>query len=51
MGGKVAGEKYTVASYPVTYLVDHTGSIVDYHLGFEAGDEELLEAAVARLLV
>ena len=50
MGSKVAEEKYTVASYPVTYLVDRTGAIVDYHLGFEPGDEKLLAAAVDRLL-
>lgn len=50
MGGKVAEEKYTVASYPVTYLVDHRGKIVDYHLGFEPGDETLLEKSLRRLL-
>ena len=50
MGRKVAEEKYTVASYPVTYLVDRTGAIVDYHLGFEPGDEKVLATAIARLL-
>jgi peroxiredoxin len=50
MGGKVAAEKYTVASYPVTYLVDRTGLIVDYHLGFDPGDEKLLAKAITRLL-
>jgi thiol-disulfide isomerase/thioredoxin len=50
MGRKVAEDKYTVASYPVTYLLDSTGAIVDYHLGFEPGDEKVLAAKVARLL-
>jgi peroxiredoxin len=49
MGGKVAQE-YTVASYPVTWLVDHKGTIVDYHLGFDAGDEKRLAKTIARLL-
>jgi hypothetical protein len=50
MGGKVATDKYTVASYPVTFLVDHTGAIADYHLGFDPGDEKLLARSVERLL-
>lgn len=50
MGRKVAEEKYTVASYPVTYLVDRKGTIVDYHLGFEPGDEKLLAKSIGRLL-
>jgi peroxiredoxin len=49
-GGNVAEKQYTVASYPVTWLVDHTGAIVDYHLGFDSGDEKVLAKAVARLL-
>ncbi|HUE17963.1 MAG TPA: TlpA disulfide reductase family protein [Planctomycetaceae bacterium] len=49
MGGKVAQE-YTVASYPVTWLVDHKGTIVDYHLGFDAGDEKRLAKTITRLL-
>jgi hypothetical protein len=50
MEGKVSRDKYTVTSYPVTFLVDSTGAIVDYHLGFELGDETLLEKAVVRML-
>ena len=34
MGKKVA-QAYTVGSHPVTYLVDHTGAIVDYRLDFD----------------
>jgi peroxiredoxin len=41
MGKKVGLEKYTVESYPVTFLVDHSGTIVDYHLDFEKGDEKV----------
>jgi peroxiredoxin len=48
-GSKVA-QQYTVASYPVTWLVDHNGTIADYHLGFDRGDEELLAKSVGRLL-
>jgi peroxiredoxin len=50
MGKKVGEEKYTVSSYPVTFLVDHRGAIADYHLDFEQGDEHLLAKAIARLL-
>ncbi len=50
MGKKVAEEKYTVASYPFTLLVDHTGKVADYHLDFEPGDEKVLATAIARLL-
>jgi len=50
MGRAVAEKKYTVASYPVTYLIDRTGAIVDYHLGFEPGDEKRLAEVVVRLL-
>ena len=49
MGGSIA-QQYTVASYPVTWFVDHNGTITGYHLGFDAGDEELLAKSVARLL-
>ncbi len=49
MGGKVA-EQYTVGSYPVTWLVDHNGTIIDYRLGFDEGDERLLANSVGRLL-
>jgi hypothetical protein len=50
MGKKVGEEKYTLTSYPVTFLVDHRGAIVDYHLDFERGDEKVLAKAIARLL-
>jgi thiol-disulfide isomerase/thioredoxin len=50
MGRKVAEEQYTVTSYPVTFLVDRTGAIADYHLDFEPGDEKLLAKSIARLL-
>ncbi|HVU85934.1 MAG TPA: TlpA disulfide reductase family protein [Pirellulales bacterium] len=50
MGSKVAGKQYTVASYPVTFLIDRKGVLVDYHLGFEPGDEKLLAASIERLL-
>jgi hypothetical protein len=50
MGGKVSRELYTVTSYPVTFLIDHTGTIADYHLGFELGDERVLATAITRLL-
>ena len=48
-GEKVAAD-YTVHSYPVTYLIDHTGVLVDYHLDFEPGDEKVLAKAIDRLL-
>ena len=49
MGGKVPRD-YTVASYPVTWLVDRNGKIADYLLGFDPGDEKLLDKSIARLL-
>jgi peroxiredoxin len=50
MGKKVAEEKYTATSYPVTFLVDHTGAIADHHLDFEPGDEKVLATLITRLL-
>jgi thiol-disulfide isomerase/thioredoxin len=50
LGKTVGEEKYTVNSYPVTFLVDHRGVIVDYHLDFEQGDEKVLARVIARLL-
>ncbi|HTU25360.1 MAG TPA: TlpA disulfide reductase family protein [Pirellulales bacterium] len=50
MGGVVARVDYTVASYPITYFVNRSGTIVDYHLGFEAGDEKHLAETVTGLL-
>jgi thiol-disulfide isomerase/thioredoxin len=50
MGRKMGEEKYTVASYPQTFLLDHRGVVVDYLLGFEEGDEKHLTEAVVRLL-
>ena len=49
-GGKVAKDNYTVASYPVTFLVDRQGKVVDYHLGFDPGDEKLLAESISRVL-
>jgi thiol-disulfide isomerase/thioredoxin len=49
MGGSIA-QQYTVASYPVVWFVDHSGNIADYHLGFDPGDEVLLDKSIARLL-
>jgi len=48
-GSKVA-QQYTVASYPVTWFVDHNGTIAECHVGFDAGDEQLLAKSVTRLL-
>ncbi len=50
MGQNIAKDKYTVMSYPVTFLVDHNGVIKDYHLGFDSGDEKHLFAKVAQML-
>jgi thiol-disulfide isomerase/thioredoxin len=50
MGKKVAEEKFTVASYPITFLIDRQGKIVDYHLGFEPGDEKAFATSIERLL-
>jgi peroxiredoxin len=50
MGSKVAKEKYTVASYPVTFLVDRQGTVVDYHLGWDSGDEKILSDSISRVL-
>jgi hypothetical protein len=49
MGGSIA-QQYTVASYPVVWFVDHSGNIADYHLGFDPGDEVLLDKSITRLL-
>lgn len=49
-GRKVAEKKYTVTSYPVTFFVDRQGTIVDYHLGFDAGDEKVFGTTVERLI-
>lgn len=49
-GSGVAKDKFTVMSYPVTFLIDHKGIVRDYHLGFEAGDEKQLFAKVSQLV-
>lgn len=50
MGSKIAREKYTVTSYPMTFFLDRQGVIRDYHHGFDKGDEVTLQRKIEKLL-
>jgi thiol-disulfide isomerase/thioredoxin len=50
MGGQVARDTYAVGAYPTSFWVDHRGTIVDYVIGFEPGDESQLAATIERML-
>ena len=41
---------FGVRSFPTSYVIDRSGKVVFYHLGFEAGDEETLEQEISQLL-
>ncbi|QDV42774.1 Thiol-disulfide oxidoreductase ResA [Stieleria neptunia] len=38
-GGKVASKAYFVGAYPTTFFVDRNGTVVDYKVGFDSGEE------------
>jgi cytochrome c-type biogenesis protein len=50
MGGAIAAEKYGVTSYPTTFLIDRSGTVVDFEMGFHPEMAEKLEKQIAELL-
>jgi hypothetical protein len=50
MGRTVAEKTYAVGAYPTSFWVDHSGTIVDYVVGFDPGDEVRMAAKIERLL-
>ncbi|WP_372894545.1 TlpA family protein disulfide reductase [Stieleria sp.] len=47
-GGEVASKVYLVGAYPTTFFVDREGTVVDYKVGFDSGEE--LEDRVRELV-
>ena len=43
-------EVFGVSGYPTSYLIDGRGRVLYMHLGFSAGDEEMLAAEIERVL-
>ena len=41
---------FQVMGYPTSFIVDRDGRITYYHLGFNEGDEEVIEEEVLSLL-
>jgi peroxiredoxin len=46
----VCRKKYGIYLFPQTFLIDRTGRIRYFHLGFEAGDEKRIEEQIQELL-
>ena len=46
----VIEEKLQMFGQPASYLVDRSGRIMFYHLGFDKGDEAKLEEEILKLL-
>ena len=49
-GGKVAKEDYHVGAYPTTFWIKGNGTVVDYVVGFDEGDEMAIEERIVRML-
>ena len=47
-GGEVASKNYFVGAYPTTFFVDRNGTVVDYKVGFDSGEE--LESRIGELV-
>jgi glutathione peroxidase-family protein len=47
---EVVKSLFGIRWFPTSFLVDQNGKIVRAHVGFEAGDEEKLEAEIQSLL-
>jgi peroxiredoxin len=41
---------FRVTGYPTSFIVDRRGRIMYYHLGFDEGDEKVIEEEVLSLL-
>lgn len=46
----VARKVYKVQAFPTSFLVDRSGRVMYYHLGFSEGDEKQLEKEILSLL-
>lgn len=43
-------EVFGVRSFPTSFIIDRSGKIMYFHLGFEEGDEEKIEKEILSLL-
>ena len=50
MGGTIAAEKYGVANYPTSFLLDKNGVVVDFEVGFNEPMAAQLEEKITTLL-
>jgi peroxiredoxin len=46
----VVDEVFDVRGFPTVFMIDRDGKIIYCHLGFEKGDEEMLEKEILELL-
>ncbi len=46
----VVSSLYKVRAYPTSFLIDRTGKVMYFHLGFDAGDEVQFEEEIKSLL-
>ena len=46
MGGNVAREQYAVGAHPTSFWLDANGTIIDYVIGFDPGDERHIELRI-----
>lgn len=47
---EIVRKVFDVRAFPTSYLIDREGRILFYHLGFEEGDEDTMEAEIEKLL-
>lgn len=50
MGGTIAAEKYGVTNYPTNFLLDKSGVVVDFEMGFNPEMAAKMEENIAALL-
>jgi peroxiredoxin len=46
----IAGGLFGIRAYPTSYLIDGEGRILAMHVGFDEGDEDMLEEEIRRVL-
>jgi peroxiredoxin len=47
---EIVASIFRVRSFPSSFIIDRNGSVMFFHLGFEAGDEEQIEEEILKLL-
>lgn len=46
----IVSTTYGVIGYPTTFIIDKTGMVMFFHLGFSAGDEDKIEQEILSLM-